>query len=163
MVPTPHMTRQVCSAIADATSSPERHHSYRLSRVRSKDTRPEKVVRSLLHNISYRYRIHRKDLPGTPDVLFTRRRVALFVHGCFWHRHDCGRASIPKKNFDFWADKFRKTLHRDRRTIGELNGHGWEPIIIWECETRHPDELESRLAERLNPPKLEKVVSNVRK
>lgn len=140
----------------------EAHHSYRLSRVRSKNTRPERVVRSILHRMGYRYRCHAKQLPGIPDLLFTKRRVALFVHGCFWHRHNCGRASVPLRRTEFWADKFHKTMQRDMRTIDELNKRGWRSVVVWECELRCRCELEAKLVKKLGPPKFESAVPNVR-
>jgi|SRR5271155_5455512 len=111
--------------------------SRNMSRVRSIDTRAELTVRRIAHALGYRFRVYRRDLPGTPDLVFPSRRVALFVNGCFWHRHEgCGRAATPKTRTAFWEDKFRRTLQRDRRVNAALADIGWRTVVIWECETR---------------------------
>lgn len=114
--------------------------------VRRKDTAPELKVRRVLHGLGLRFRIHRKDLPGSPDVVLPSRRIAIFVHGCFWHRHEeCQRTTTPKSNRIFWLDKFRKNVARDRRNELALIELGWKVVVVWECETRNDDELEERL------------------
>ena len=105
-----------------------------MSRVRSKNTGPELTVRRALHQEGYRFRIHRSDLPGKPDLVFPRYRVAVFVHGCFWHRHGCKRSTMPKSNVEYWADKFRRNVERDCRAVQELEGLGWKTAVIWECD-----------------------------
>lgn len=118
-----------------------------MSRVRSKDTEPEMRVRRLVHRMGYRYRLHAKELPGRPDLVFRPRRKVIFVHGCFWHRHDgCARASTPKTRTSYWEDKFRKNVIRDRRNLLDLAELGWDVIVVWECETRDLDQLATRLA-----------------
>lgn len=118
--------------------------------VRSKDTKPELIVRSIAHRLGARFRLHRKDLPGSPDLVFPGRRLCIFVHGCFWHRHEgCRYSSIPKNNKEFWLDKFRKNVERDNRKMLELIGMGWRVEIIWECETHNRSVLESRLIDVL--------------
>jgi DNA mismatch endonuclease, patch repair protein len=118
-----------------------------MSRVRSVDTRAELTVRRIAHALGYRFRIHRRDLPGTPDLVFPSRRVVLFVNGCFWHRHEgCRRAARPKTRTAFWEDKFRRTLERDRRVNAALAGLGWRTAVIWECETRDRDHVEQLLS-----------------
>ena len=113
-----------------------------MSRVASRHTKPEMTVRRAAHALGLRFRLHRKDLPGTPDLVFPRYRVALFVHGCFWHRHDgCRLASTPKSRTDFWKAKFATNVARDGRTAAALMAAGWRTIIVWECDTRRPDEL----------------------
>ncbi len=103
--------------------------------VKSRDTQPEMTVRRLVHSMGYRYRLHRKDLPGKPDLAFISRRKAIFVHGCFWHGHDCPRGSRePKTNRDYWIPKIAKTRERDKTTIECLREMGWEALVIWECE-----------------------------
>ena len=118
--------------------------------VKSKNTSPEKRVRSVAHRLGLRFRLHRKDLPGSPDMLFPGRRAALFVHGCFWHRHEeCPKATMPKTNTDYWNEKFRRNVERDRETRNKLEKDGWKVIVIWECETRNEDSIENFLMENL--------------
>lgn len=108
-----------------------------MSHIRGKDTLPEMTVRSILHELGYRFRLHRRDLPGTPDLVFPSRRKVIFVHGCYWHRHRCRRGrSMPTTNAAFWAEKFSKTLLTDRRNIAALKRKGWRVFILWECEVR---------------------------
>ncbi|WP_139858505.1 very short patch repair endonuclease [Bradyrhizobium ivorense] len=105
-----------------------------------KDTAPEVRVRRAAHGLGLRFRLHRADLPGTPDLLFTSRRLAVFVHGCFWHRHPrCPKASAPSS--EFWATKFKSNVARDRRVEKELRALGWDVIVIWECETKKSETL----------------------
>jgi DNA mismatch endonuclease (patch repair protein) len=121
-----------------------------MSRVRSKDTRPELLVRRLVYNMGFRYRLHRADLPGHPDLVFSKKRRIVFVHGCFWHRHKgCKLASSPKTRTEFWENKFSSNLARDERVHSELLALGWKMLVVWECETRHPLELAEKLLEFL--------------
>lgn len=114
--------------------------------VKQKNTTPETVVRRSLHALGLRFRLHRKGLPGTPDVVLPRFKTAIFVHGCFWHRHrDCSRASTPKTRREFWQAKFDSNVERDERKARELSDLGWRVLTIWECETRQPDRLTYRL------------------
>jgi DNA mismatch endonuclease (patch repair protein) len=114
-----------------------------MSRVRSKDTRPELVVRRSLHRRGLRFRLHRRDLPGQPDIVFTSRRVVVFIHGCFWHRHPgCRRATMPASRMEFWKAKFDATVKRDAETLCMLEAAGWTVLVIWECEIG-PDALEA--------------------
>ena len=107
-----------------------------MASVKSKDTAPEKRVRSAAHKLGYRFRLHRKNLPGKPDMVFPSRRIALFVHGCFWHGHDCKHGQRqPASNTDYWRDKLRRNTERDQRVQAELAGLGWMPFVIWECQT----------------------------
>lgn len=111
--------------------------SWLMSRVKSKDTTPELRTRRVAHALGLRFRLHRKDLPGNPDLVFPKYRTVVFVHGCFWHRHvDCRKASEPKSRIDFWEEKFRRNVARDKKNETELQRLGWNVIIIWECETR---------------------------
>ena len=117
-----------------------------MRRVRSRDTAPEKQVRSLLHRLGFRFRLHRADLAGNPDIVLTKHRTIVFVHGCFWHRHPgCPRASTPATRREYWLPKFRRTRERDHRNGKELRRNGWKVIIVWECELRDPDKLAKRL------------------
>lgn len=129
-----------------------------MSRVRAKNTKPEIAVRRAAHALGLRFRLHRRDLPGTPDLVFPRLRVALFVHGCFWHRHEgCAKASTPSSRVEFWAEKLSGNVARDARKQAALLEAGWRPVIIWECETRKPDELREIIRRRLSIPSAEVV------
>ena len=113
-----------------------RERSEVMSRIRSKDTKPEMLVRRLVHGMGYRYRLHAADLPGRPDLVFRPRRKAIFVHGCFWHRHEgCTRNTIPATRRNFWRRKLDGNVQRDRRHEAALRESGWRVLVIWECET----------------------------
>ncbi|UQR68190.1 very short patch repair endonuclease [Bradyrhizobium sp. C-145] len=112
-----------------------------MAQVRSKNTTPEMAVRKAAHALGLRFRLHRKDLPGTPDLVFSSRRIALFVHGCFWHRHDCRRASMPASNVEYWTAKFDRNIRRDARAAVDLREVGWRCVRIWECEANDPRKL----------------------
>jgi DNA mismatch endonuclease (patch repair protein) len=119
--------------------TPQRR-SWLMSRVRGKNTTPELRVRRLAHSLGLRFRLHRRDLPGCPDIVLPRRRVALFVHGCFWHRHPgCPKNSPPSS--PFWANKFASNVVRDARVAAQLKTLGWIVVVIWECETRDSKKL----------------------
>ncbi|HEY0028773.1 MAG TPA: DNA mismatch endonuclease Vsr [Allosphingosinicella sp.] len=108
-----------------------------MARVRSKDTSPELVVRRIAHRLGYRFRLHRRDLPGTPDLVFPMYRAVIFVHGCFWHQHACSRGSrIPKTNQDYWKPKLERNVLRDSTARSRLTEQKWRVLVIWECETR---------------------------
>lgn len=123
-----------------------------MSRIRGQDTGPETAVRRLLYTMGYRFRLHARDLPGRPDIVFRSRHVAIFVHGCFWHRHDCGLAYNPKTRREFWQRKFDGNVRRDRRAKEELEAAGWRVIIVWECQLDDLPALAGRLAKHLGPP-----------
>jgi DNA mismatch endonuclease (patch repair protein) len=128
----------------DSLSPKER--SEIMARVRSKNTRPELLVRKLVFALGYRYRLHARALPGCPDLVFRRRRRVIFVHGCFWHRHaDCALARIPKSRIDFWTTKLEGNRNRDERNKRALAREGWKVLIIWECQLRDPARLEARI------------------
>lgn len=136
--------RQAASAepslVTDAATSA------RLGRIRQADTSPELVVRRALHMLGARFRTGRRDLPGSPDIANLTRRWAIFVHGCFWHRHEgCRKTTTPKRNAAFWLSKFEANVARDRRVIRELRRAGIRVLIVWECETSDGDRLASRL------------------
>ena len=121
--------------------------SWNMSRIRGKDTSAEKRVRSKLHRMGFRFRIHRKDLPGNPDIVFVSRRIAVFVHGCFWHRHrGCKNCTTPTNRREFWIEKLEGNFARDKRTHRKLRTLGWKTFVIWECETENAARLEKRLA-----------------
>lgn len=111
--------------------------SWNMSRIRSKNTKPEVIVRSLLHRMGYRFRICVKDLPGKPDIVLPKYKTVIFVHGCFWHRHEgCKRCTTPSSNKKYWLEKFQKNKARDLRVVNELEEKGWRVIVIWECEIK---------------------------
>ena len=133
----------------DTFSKSERSRIMR--QVRSRDTQPEKRVRSLLHRMGYRFRVNSAGLPGRPDIVLTKHRIAVFVHGCFWHRHrNCSRSSTPSSNQEYWLPKFERTMQRDRRNQKQLRKDGWKVLIIWECRTTSSDKLERYLRYRLS-------------
>ena len=118
-----------------------------MSRIRNRDTAPEMIVRRMAHRLGFRFRLHRKDLPGSPDIVFPRHRAVIMVHGCFWHRHSgCKHASSPQTRVRFWEDKFRGNVVRDRRNETALRELGWRVMVIWECETKDRDAVMERIA-----------------
>lgn len=117
-----------------------------MSRIRGKDTVPELTVRSLLHRLGYRFRIHYKDLPGHPDIVLPKYQAVIFVHGCYWHRHrGCKFAYNPKSRTDFWQEKFNKNIERDKKTVKALRQKGWHVLIVWECQISNEKSLITRL------------------
>lgn len=123
-----------------------------MSNIKGRDTRPEIAVRRIAHRLGFRFRLHRNDLPGRPDLVFPRYRAVVFVHGCFWHRHrGCRYAYLPKTRVRFWTEKFRDNVARDRRNVDTLGKLGWRVLIIWECETRSSTCVESHLLDFLTP------------
>lgn len=135
----------------------QEQRSRMMSGIRSKDTKPERIVRSTLHRMGYRFRLHRRDLPGRPDMVLPRHQTVLFVHGCFWHRHPgCKFAYSPKTRTAFWENKFAQNVKRDRAAIRKLRRSGWRVIVIWECKTRDLMALTQHLRSRLEPGKDDK-------
>lgn len=120
-----------------------------MSHIRSSDTQPELTVRRFLHRSGFRFRLHRKQLPGKPDIVLPRHGMAIFVHGCFWHGHECKDGHRPKSNSEYWTRKLDRNLERDARVQDELRQMGWKPVVIWSCEARNPSTLEHRLREYL--------------
>ncbi|QIL01834.1 DNA mismatch endonuclease Vsr [Sphingomonas sinipercae] len=118
-----------------------------MGRVGQFNTPPELTVRRIAHSMGYRFRLHRKDLPGRPDIVFPKLRKAVFVHGCFWHRHaGCRKATTPKSNEAYWQQKFTDNVERDNKAVAELSRLGWETMIVWECETRDIDTLRDAIS-----------------
>lgn len=135
------------SSCARDPLNPE-ERSERMSRVRGKNTGPELTIRRLIHALGYRFRLHRRDLPGTPDLVFPGRRKVIFVHGCFWHRHpdpDCKLARMPKSRQEFWRPKLEGNRARDHRNEASLVEAGWGVMTVWECELRDQPSLENRI------------------
>ena len=127
--------------------------SFNMSRIRSRDTRPELVVRSIVHRMGFRFRLHVADLPGKPDIVLPRHKKIIQVHGCYWHMHRCrfGRV-VPATNTEFWQNKRTATVARDRRNIRALRRAGWQVLTVWECWTRDLEQLERRLRAFLVQP-----------
>lgn len=120
--------------------------SKNMAAIKSKNTKPELAVRSMLHKLGYRYRLHRQDLPGRPDIVFPAKRKVIFVHGCFWHMHSCRwGAVVPSENEEFWRNKRSATLERDTRNAKALLESGWDSLTVWECEIRQSEALRERL------------------
>jgi DNA mismatch endonuclease (patch repair protein) len=121
-----------------------------MSRIRGKDTKPELTVRRVAHALGYRFRLHRRDLPGAPDLAFPGRRKVVFVHGCFWHQHPgCRYAYRPKSNLEFWKSKLAANTRRDACVLQKLREEGWSPLVIWECEISNLQNLANRLKSHL--------------
>ncbi|MBK9119551.1 MAG: DNA mismatch endonuclease Vsr [Phycisphaerales bacterium] len=133
--------------MADTLSPAQRRRC--MAAIRSKDTKPELIVRSTAHRLGFRFRLHAPDLPGKPDLVFRSRRAVIFVHGCYWHMHGCKRGrSTPTTNVVFWKEKRSKSRERDQQTIAALRRDGWRVLIVWECELRN--SVRNRLIERLS-------------
>lgn len=116
-----------------------------MSRIHGTDTQPEMTVRRLVHSLGLRYRLHCRDLPGTPDLVFPRWKCVLFVHGCFWHQHTCPRGRRPTTNVDFWNDKLEANMRRDRRNIASLKALEWSVLVVWECQIKDAAALTVRI------------------
>lgn len=138
------------NAMADIVSEEQR--SYNMSRIRSKDTKPELIVRSMLHRLGYRFTVNgpkNKKLPGKPDIVLPKYKTVIFVHGCFWHRHrNCKYATLPKTRTEWWKTKLEGNVARDRRQRRELKKLGWRVIVVWECELRHPIKSLAQMLEK---------------
>ena len=129
--------------------SPEKR-SWNMGRISGKNTKPELAVRSMLHRMGFQFRVNKKELPGKPDIVLTKYKTVVFVHGCFWHRHkNCRDASTPKTRTDFWQKKFDGNVVRDKRNIYSLDQMGWRVIVVWECELKQPDALASKLKNQI--------------
>lgn len=117
-----------------------------MSLIKSRDTQPELLIRQIAHACGYRYRLHVKDLPGQPDLVFPKYRKVIFVHGCYWHRHPkCKLARLPKSKLDFWVPKLTQNRERDLKTVRQLRRDGWQVLVIWECQTKRTDAVERRI------------------
>ncbi|MDA8239579.1 MAG: very short patch repair endonuclease [Nitrospiraceae bacterium] len=130
--------------MADVLTPEQRR--YCMSRIRGRDTGPEMIVRRIAHGLGYRYRLHDRRLPGTPDLVFKSRRKIIFVHGCYWHMHDCPAGRVaPATRAEFWRTKREGNVERDRRSMAALKKDGWKVLVIWECETRDEKKITGRL------------------
>ena len=124
--------------------------SWNMSRIRSTNTKPEKIVRSILHSMGYRFRLHRRELPGEPDVVLPRYKTVIFIHGCFWHRHQgCKYKTTPKTNSEFWKQKFMSNVKRDQKNQRRLRETGWNVIALWQCELRDVRNTALKLSKAL--------------
>ena len=120
--------------------------SRNMSAIKSKNTKPEIAVRKLLHSMGYRFRLHRKDLPGSPDIVLPKYKTVIFVHGCFWHRHEnCKYASTPKTRKEFWESKFKANVKRDMEIQEKIKNIGWQSVVVWECELKYSSALKKKL------------------
>lgn len=135
--------------MADVHTKEQR--SFNMSRIRNKNTRPEIFVRSIVHRMGYRYALHRKDLPGHPDMVLTKHHKIIFVHGCFWHMHKCRYGKVkPATNVNFWKTKREGNVVRDKRNLLKLRKNGWKVLVVWECQTRNSEHLFDKLSKFLN-------------
>ena len=116
-----------------------------MSRIQGRNTAPERAIRSMLHSMGFRFRLHRKDLPGTPDIVFVSRKKAIFINGCFWHGHRCRRGKLPTSNSTFWRRKIEGNKERDRRNLRRLRSAGWETLVIWQCTLKDVDAMRRRV------------------
>lgn len=136
--------------MADVLTPQQR--SFNMSRIRDRDTRPEMVVRSIVHRLGYRYRLHKKELPGKPDIVLVRHRKIIDVHGCFFHMHKCSYGGVvPATNAKFWRTKRLANVERDKRNLAALRRSGWRVLIVWECETRNVDQLAGKIKRFMEP------------
>jgi DNA mismatch endonuclease (patch repair protein) len=135
--------RAIIALIVDNLTPVQRRETMR--RVRSVDTKPELLVRKLVHGMGFRYSLHSKKLAGCPDLVLPRLKSIIFVHGCFWHGHTCGAAELPATNRAYWEAKQQRNMARDRRAVRALRGAGWKVLVIWECQTRDLARLLGRL------------------
>lgn len=134
--------------MADVLTPEQR--SFNMSQIRNRDTRPEMVVRSIVHRLGYRYGLHKRSLPGKPDLVLVRHRKIINVHGCFFHMHSCKYGSVvPATNATFWKTKRLSNVERDQRNLKALRRDGWRVMVVWECETREPDRLAKRITKFL--------------
>jgi len=128
-----------------------KRRSANMQRIRRAGTKPELIVRRIVRELNHRYRLHRKDLPGRPDLVFSKLRRVIFVHGCFWHQHKgCKRATLPQSNTDFWLTKLARNKARDTRQAAMLKADKWKVLVVWECETKIPIKLTKRIERFLN-------------
>ena len=145
----PHLARVHAAKLETTDTIMDRltpeHRSWVMSRIRGKDTRPELFVRRLIHAEGFRYRLHRKSLPGSPDLVFPSRRKIIFVHGCFWHQHGCKVSKLPKTRTAYWSEKFERNRIRDEENRAELELLEWRVLVVWECETKSHDKLKARI------------------
>ena len=138
------MSREVLHIVSE-------QRSRNMSAIKSKNTKPEIKVRKVLHSMGYRFRLHSKNLPGSPDIVLPKYKTVIFVHGCFWHRHEnCKYASTPKTRQEFWENKFKANVKRDLEIQEKIKNIGWKYVVIWECEARNIESIEEKIKRFLN-------------
>ena len=138
------MSREVLYKVSE-------QRSRNMSAIKSKNTKPEIAVRKLLHSMGYRFRLHSKDLPGSPDIVLPIYKTVIFVHGCFWHRHEnCKYASTPKTRKEFWESKFKANVKRDKEIQEKIKNIGWQSVVIWECELKSTKQIKQKFLELKN-------------
>lgn len=135
-------------SFADVPSARRRN----MAAIRGRDTKPELRLRRLLHALGYRFRLQGRDLPGRPDIVLPRRRKAIFVHGCFWHRHGCKNSVLPKARAEWWAEKLARNVERDRAAVASLEAMGWSVLTVWECEAKDGAQVSDSIQRFLGPP-----------
>lgn len=140
----------ICISGSMDTRSPEQR-SHIMRSVGSRNTGPELIVRSLLHRMGFRFSLHRKDLPGRPDIVLPKHRAVIFVHGCFWHGHGCAKGRLPKSRLDFWGPKIERNRNRDTESVKMLRAEGWRVLTIWQCQTKDTDRLQKQLTNFFAP------------
>jgi|GEM_PF-134723 DNA mismatch endonuclease (patch repair protein) len=145
-----NMRNQRLAEVSVDTFTPEKRSKV-MAAIHGRNTAPEMHIRTMLHRIGYRYRLHYKNLPGTPDLVFPGRKCVIFVHGCFWHGHTCRRAALPATNVSFWSEKIGKNRQRDERTVCVLQAEGWRVLIVWQCEMKDVMDLQANLTQFLGP------------
>lgn len=123
------------------------HRHWNMSRIKGKNTKPELLVRSILHLHGYRFRLHVATLPGKPDIVLPKYKVAIYVHGCFWHMHGCNNSRIPATRHDWWKEKLESNVQRDKRNIYDLTTLGWKVLVIWECQFRRLSQMQLKISE----------------
>jgi len=129
--------------------TPDQRHKC-MSNIRSTNTKPEIVVRRIVHGMGYRYRLHKRDLPGKPDIVLARHKKVIFVNGCFWHMHNCSNGRVtPKTNAKFWQSKRKGNVERDKRNLRQLRKAGWKVLVVWECQTKNINRLARKLKRSL--------------
>lgn len=128
-----------------------------MSRIKAQDTEPEMAVRRIAFSLGYRYRLHRKDLPGKPDLVFPRLRKIILVHGCFWHQHNCSEGRLPSSNTDYWVPKLKGNTERDKNNLKELRKLGWKCLVVWDCQLKNRAQVTSRIDKFLSEPGLDGV------
>jgi DNA mismatch endonuclease, patch repair protein len=126
--------------------------SWLMSRIKGRDTKPELIVRKMISAMGYRYRLYRKDLPGKPDIVFVSKRKVIFIHGCYWHGHNCKKGKLPKSNISFWKDKIETNKVRDKKNIRELKLLGWTVLTIWQCQLKKTLAVCKRIVDFLELP-----------
>ena len=132
--------------ISEVLHKVSEQRSRNMSAIKSKNTKPEIKVRKVLHSMGYRFRLHSKDLPGSPDIVLPKYKTVIFVHGCFWHRHEnCKYASTPKTRKDFWNKKFKENIKRDSEIQDKIKNLDWRSVVIWECETKNIENLRDKI------------------